>query len=253
MRLRVLAALVIWSALAVAQTGAPDIQQLVDLVNRGQGDVVKAEMPSLLSRYPNNPGILYVQALLTSEGAEAVRMYQSIVDNFPKSEWADDALYKVYQFYYSLGLYRTAELKMAQLKREYPTSRYVTSGATSETAKAPSEAQKPQQRPAAAPAAQTPAAKPLTTPPAAEATSQQAGELGMFSLQVGAYTALTNADRQKKLFEERGYTVEVISRVRDGRSMYVVLVGAYRTYDEAKARAAEIKQRFNIDSFVLSR
>lgn len=241
MRIRMLAALIIgWSALAVAQTGAPDIQQLVDLVNRGQGDVVKAELPSLLTRYPNNPGILYVQALLTSEGAEAVRMYQSIVDNFPKSEWADDALYKVYQFYYSLGLYRTAELKMAQLKREYPSSKYITSSAGPEAAK-------PQQKPAATP----PPAKPTAAP--AESPAQQAGETGLFSLQVGAYTALTNADRQKKYFEERGYAAEVISRVRDGRSMYVVLVGAYRTYDEAKARAAEIKQRLNIDSFVLSR
>lgn len=247
MRLRMLAALIIgWSALAMAQTGAPDVQQLVDLVNRGQGDVVKAELPSLLTRYPNNPGILYVQALLTSEGAEAVRMYQSIVDNFPKSEWADDALYKVYQFYYSLGLYRTAELKMAQLKREYPSSKYITSSAGPEAQKPAAEAPKP--------AATPPPAKPAATPQAqAESPAQPAGETGLFSLQVGAYTALTNADRQKKYFEERGYTAEVISRVRDGRSMYVVLVGAYRTYDEAKARAAEIKQRLNIDSFVLSR
>jgi cell division septation protein DedD len=251
MRLRMLAAMIAWSALAVAQTGAPDVQQLVDLVNRGQGDVVKAELPSLLSRYPNNPGILYVQALLTSEGAEAVRMYQSIVDNFPKSEWADDALYKVYQFYYSLGLYRTAELKMAQLKREYPSSRYVTNGTTAETSKLPEE---PKKQPAATPAAQQPPTKPAAAPQIpAEAPAPQPGEAGLFSLQVGAYTALTNADRQKKYFEEKGYTAEVISRVRDGRSMYVVLVGAYRTYDEAKARAAEIKQGLNIDSFVLSR
>jgi cell division septation protein DedD len=251
MRLRMLAALIIgWSALAVAQTGAPDVQQLVDLINRGQGDVVKAELPSLLTRYPNNPGILYVQALLTSEGAEAVRMYQSIVDNFPKSEWADDALYKVYQFYYSLGLYRTAELKMAQLKREYPSSKYITSSAGPEAVKPAAEAQKPQQKPAATP----PPVKPTAAPQVpAESPAQQPGETGLFSLQVGAYTALTNADRQKKYFEERGYAAEVISRVRDGRSMYVVLVGAYRTYDEAKARAAEIKQRLNIDSFVLSR
>jgi cell division septation protein DedD len=235
-----LAAFLCWSVLAAAQTSAPDIQQLVDLVNRGQGDVVKAELPSLLSRYPNNPGVLYVQALLTTEGAEAVRMYQSIVDNFPKSEWADDALYKVYQFYYSLGLFRTAELKMAQLKREYPTSKLIAGGASPETARLPEEAPR-QQQPRPDPA----------MPPAAPATTT--GEAASFSLQVGAYTALTNADRQKKYFEERGYAVEVISRVREGRSLYTVLVGTYRTYDEAKSRAAEIKQRFNIDSFVLSR
>lgn len=252
MRLHVLAALMVWSALAAAQTGAPDVQQLVDLVNRGQGDVVKAELPSLLSRYPNNPGILYVQALLTSEGAEAVRMYQSIVDNFPKSEWADDALYKVYQFYYSLGLYRTAELKMAQLKREYPSSKYVAGGVPAESSKPPAQDQKP--RPGATPAAQQPTPKPAATPQmTGEHPVPSASEPGLFSLQVGAYTALTNADRQKKIFEEQGFTAEVISRVRDGRSMYVVLVGAYRTYEEAKAKAAEIKQRLNIDSFVLSR
>ena len=241
MRLRILAVLTVWSAAAMAQTGAPDVQQLVDLVNRGQGDVVKAELPSLLSRYPNDPGILYVQALLTSEGAEAVRMYQSIVDNFPKSEWADDALYKVYQFYYSLGLYRTAELKMAQLKREYPSSKYVTSGTTAETAKLPEEVQKP------------PVQQQKSPDPAAPAATDSPSLTAVFSLQVGAYTALSNADRQKKYFEDLGYTVEVISRVRDGRSLYLVLVGSYRTYEEAKARAAEIKQRFNVDSFVLSR
>jgi len=49
-----------------------------------QEDQVKAEIPSLLSKYPNNPGVLYLQAQTTSEGAEAVRIYQSIVDNFPR-------------------------------------------------------------------------------------------------------------------------------------------------------------------------
>jgi len=93
----------------------------------------------------------------------------------------------------------------------------------------------------------------MTPQTPADSPTQPTAETGLFSLQVGAYTALTNADRQKKFFEERGYTAEVISRVRDGRSMYVVLVGAYKTYDEAKARATEIKQRLNIDSFVLSR
>ena len=59
-------------------------------------------------------------------GTEAMKDYQSIVDNFPKSEWADDALYAIYQYYYSLGLYKTADLKFQQLKKEYPASPYLT-------------------------------------------------------------------------------------------------------------------------------
>ena len=97
---------------------------LVAQVNAGAGDAVREQLPALLSEHPNDPGVLYLQALLTREGADAVRTYQSIVDNFPKNEWADDALFKVYQFYYALGLYRTADLKMDQLKAEYPASPY---------------------------------------------------------------------------------------------------------------------------------
>jgi tetratricopeptide (TPR) repeat protein len=221
---------------ASAQGTEPDVRQLVDLVERGQGEEVKRDLPSLLARSPNNPGLLYVQGLVTEEGAEAVRIYQSVVDNFPRSEWADDALYKVYQFYYSLGLYRTAELKLNQLKKDYPSSKYLAGATGADTRGVPEEAQ-PQK-----PAGQV---KTDVVPVAPVG--------GNFALQVGAYTAQTNADKQKKYFEDLGYMVEVISKVKDSRSLYTVLVGGYATYEEAKARAAEIKQKYNIDSFVISR
>lgn len=237
---QVMLALVLVAALgrtsASAQGTEPDVKQLVDLVERGQAEEVKRDLPSLLARYPNNPGLLYVQGLVTEEGAEAVRIYQSVVDNFPRSEWADDALYKVYQFYYSLGLYRTAELKLNQLKKDYPSSKYLAGAAGADTRGVPEESQAPK------PASQ---AKPDVVP------AGPAG--GSFALQVGAYTAQTNADKQRKYFEDLGYAVEVVSKVKDSRSLYTVLVGGYATYEEAKAKAADIKQKYNIDSFVISR
>ena len=224
----------------LAQGTEPDIRALVDLIERGQGSEVKQDLPALLARYPNNPGVLYVQGLLTEEGAEAVRVYQSIVDNFPRSEWADDALYKVYQFYYSLGLYRTAELKLNQLKRDYPSSKYLAATAGTDTKGLPEEPQPPK-------AVRQPAEPRDSVAPPPSATTAQ------FALQVGAYTAQTNAERQRKFFEDLGYAVEVMSKIKDGRSLYIVLVGGYATYEEAKARGLEIKQRYNVDSFVISR
>ena len=116
-----------------AQNATPDIRALVARVNAGAADEVREQLPSLLSEHPNDPGVLYLQALLTREGADAVRTYQSIVDNFPKSDWADDALFKVYQFYYALGLYRTADMKMAQLKTEYPSSPFTAAQPQAQT------------------------------------------------------------------------------------------------------------------------
>jgi hypothetical protein len=215
----------------VAQEAPPPVDRYVTMIESGQGDPVRAELPALLAKYPNDPGVLYLQGLLTKEGAEAVRIYQSIVDNHPKSEWADDALYRVYQFYQAIGLFRTAELKLNQLKRDYPRSKYVTGKVEPDTPVA----------------AEPPAVQPdpgQIKPPQAQ---------GQFALQVGAYSTQINADKQKLFFEDLGYPVEVIAKTKDGRTLFTVNVGNFATYDEAKAKSAALKKQYNLDSFVVTR
>ena len=232
-RALLLVVLAVVSRPATSQEAPPPIERYVAMIESGQGDPVRLELPALLARYPGNPGVLYLQALLTKEGPDAVRLYQSIVDNHPSSEWADDALHKIYLFYQAIGLYRTAELKQKQLKRDYPTSRYAAAaagGAGAEPAPEP-----------APPAGQT---QPATRPPAIA---------GQFTLQVGAYSTQVNANKQKLFFEDLGYSVEVINKVKDGRSLFSVNVGSYATYDDAKAKSAELKRMYNIDSFVVTR
>ena len=123
MRITVLCALLFYVAFGVGVTNLnaqgrnePDIRHRLEMIENGQAEVVRTELPSLMTNYQNNPGIMYLQAVLTYDGAEAAKLYQNIVDNFPKSEWGDDALYKLYQYYYSVGLYKTADQKLVQLK-----------------------------------------------------------------------------------------------------------------------------------------
>jgi tetratricopeptide (TPR) repeat protein len=218
-----------------AQQAAPNIRLYVSMVDAGQIEQVRTQLPALLERHPNHPGVLYVQGLVATDGAEAVRIYQSIVDNFPKSEWADDALYKVYQFYYALGLYRTAELKLAQLKTDYPTSKYVVKPAETSSEKLAEEQEPP---------------GPVSSPLREIASTSSPGG---FALQVGAYSAQENAEKQRLFFEDLKMPVEVINRVKDGRSLYIVLVGTFNTADEARAQGSEIKKSYNIESFIISR
>jgi len=189
-----------------AQSGEPDIPRLIEMVDRGEVDQVRADLPSLLSRYPNNPGVLYLQGLVSEEGTEAVRIYQSIVDNFPRSEWADDALYRVYQFYYALGLYRTAELKLSQLRTEYPDSPFVTATTATETAALDEERPVPEPPDSTALAEISPSAPPVTL------------EAEQYFLQVGAFTVQANAERQKTVFAEWNYPVEIISKTKIRKS-----------------------------------
>ena len=215
-----------------AQSADAEVTKYLAMIQGGQTEQVKAEIPSLLSKYPNNPGVLYLQAQTTSEGAEAVRIYQSIVDNFPASEWAPEALFKVYQFYYALGLYRTAEMKMTQLKKNYPASGRATGGGEVDTGTLPEDMPE-------SPAAGTPAV-----------ADAHASSTAHFTLQVGAYTTQANAEKQKAFFEGQGYMVEMISRVKENKSLYLVLVGTYPSAEDAKAKGAEIRAKFHIDSIV---
>jgi cell division septation protein DedD len=248
----------ILAQLVSAQDQSTDIAAYLARVEKGEADAVRGELPSLLSKYPNNPGVLYLQGVLTADGTEAVRIYQSVVDNFPRNEWADDALFKVYQFYYALGLYRTAEIKLNQLKADYPESRYLGDASQADVKSMPDEEgpglpKATQETVVHNPTIQAPTEKPAlpeTEPsnPATEETSR-----GQYTLQVGAFSQQVNAEKQKLFFEDLGYSVEVINKVRDSRSLFVVLVGDYKTSDEAKQVGTEVKKKYNITSMVVTR
>ena len=228
--------LALFAVTRVAGQGiGPDVNKYLAMINNGRADEVRRDIPTLLSEYPNDPGVLYVQGLVTQDGAEAVRIYQSIVDNFPHCEWADDALYKVYQYYYALGLYRTAELKMAQLRHDYPASKYLAAVADTSSKNIP-EARRAD---TTAAAASQPANPPEIRP--------------QFTLQVGAYTTQVNAEKQKLFFEDLGFPVEVNSKIKDNRSLFIVLVGTFASTEEARAKAQEFKQKYNIAPLVVTK
>jgi tetratricopeptide (TPR) repeat protein len=222
--------LILAAGLCRAQGSGPDVAHYLTMINNGRVEEVRREIPSLLTQFPNNAGVLFLQGLVSTDGAEAVRIYQSIVDNFPRTEWADDALYRVYQYYYALGLYRTAELKLEHLKKEYPESKYVRGGTES-------------------------AMKPLPEDRRADTASSQTGNepAQQFTLQVGAYTTQVNAEKQKLFFEDLGYAVEVVSKLKDNRSLFLVLVATFPSAAEAKSKADEFKQKYNIGSLVVTK
>ena len=205
----------------------PDIRRRLEMIQKGEGEKVKAELPDLLTRYQNHPGVMFLQAALTTDGAQAARVYQTVVDNFPDSEWADDALYKLYQYYYSLGLYKTGDAKLQQLKELYPLSPY----ASDQAVQAEHQKAADGEPPAGA-----------ETPPAAA-----------YTVQVGAFSTLQNAEELKGRFEKESFSATISTVVSNGKTLHKVWVGEFKTYESAKRFAGEIKSKYNIDSIVVTR
>jgi hypothetical protein len=231
--LRTVVVFIVFTSILCAHTSGsePDIRRRLEMIEKGQSDAVRAELPSLMTNYQNNPGVMYLQAVLTTDGTEAAKLYQNIVDNFPKSEWGDDALYKLYQYYYSIGLYKTADQKLTQLKEEYPFSAYAA-----EKKPAVEEKQVVKEKPMVM--------KPKGTVPKF-ATN--------FTVQVGAFSTLQNAGELKTKFEKEGFQSNIFTIVSNGKKLHKVWVGEFQTYDEAKKFTVEINNRFNLTSIVVSR
>jgi len=184
------------AAIVFAQMPEAEVRKRLDFIYSGQAERVRIELPSLEKQYPNDAGVEYLDAILTTDGAAAVKKFQAIVDQLPQSEWADAALYKVYQYYYSVGLYKTADQKFEQLKQQYPNSLYVA-GAVKD--------QKPvavQQVPAAEikqpdTAGQKPAEQPASIEPVKQATAAVTAAR-TFAVQTGAYAAKRKAQKQEE-------------------------------------------------------
>ena len=97
------------------------------------------------------------------------------------------------------------------------------------------------------PSAQTP------TDPAAGSQTPVRSPARPFALQVGAFSTETNAGKLRSAFAAQGYSVEIIKRARDGRTLYLVWVGRYGTEEEARTHIAEIRKQQSVTPIVVTR
>jgi tetratricopeptide (TPR) repeat protein len=252
----------LWMALLLndslfAQTS--EVKRYLEMVEKGQADSVRPYLSDIVSKYQNDPGVIYLQARITQNGIEAVKLYQSIVTNFPKSEWADDAMYRIYQYYYAMGLYKTSEQKFNNLKKNYPNSPYVTG--TAEVKFPEVDEPKPrlteeisdthtvvsvQDEKIVDEAVHIEKAIP-------KVEKQTTSSSGKYTLQVGAFSTSANAEKQKSLLTAYGQPIEIKSSVRNGRTLYLVLVGSFLSQDEAKIVGKDLKAKYQLQSMVVER
>ncbi|MFA6469020.1 MAG: SPOR domain-containing protein [Bacteroidota bacterium] len=224
-----------------AQLSEQEIRERLDLIHSGKLEQVRDEVAVLIKQSPNDPAVRYLEAYVTGNGDHAVKKYQSIVDNFPQNEWADDALYKVYQYYYAVGLYKTAEAKMNQLNQQYPNSIFAKNEAK------PSEV-----------GIQQPAVEPKPSPAIIEKTEiepvQPAAASGAFIVQVAVYSQEAKAyDQAQNISAAVGRQAVVFSKQSGGKTVYAVGFDGFADEQSAKLYGGELKAKFNLDWFVVKR
>ena len=59
-----------------------NVDLYISLINEGKSKGVLESLPELIYKYPNDPSVLYLNALLNKDGELAVDQYKNIIKNY---------------------------------------------------------------------------------------------------------------------------------------------------------------------------
>jgi len=257
------------------------IDALIQDVLHGSRDSAEKALPTIEQEYPNNPSVMYLKGLLETDGEEAMAFFSNLYNTHPTSDYGDDAVMKVAEYYYVAGLYVQAADWLKKMPIYYSRSEHIERAVKlflnslivsglKDTAIFYSrvfERQFPQldvdgkindllqdfeksnqQKEDAK--EQTP----KSAEPESISTKQNYtnGSVGIYSLQSGAYSVRENAEFQKTNLIIAGFSARVIELHRNNRVLYAVRIGYYNSKNDAEIIGSQIKTKLDIATIVVT-
>jgi tetratricopeptide (TPR) repeat protein len=206
-------------------------------IENGKADEVRNKLTDLMNENPGSPSIMFLDGVLTENGQQAVVVYQKIVDEYPESKYADAALYRIYSYYYALGLYESANKELSQLMNDYPESPYIKIAKQNQLPLNPEITQEE--------------GEVVLVDTTQQKATELPGEDYNFTIQAGAFSKKENADNLLIEFEKSGIYSEVKEKLVAGTIFHVVYVGRFITENDAMNFSKTINDRFNLSGRVI--
>lgn len=207
-----------------------NIVPLLKEIEKGNQQEVEKLVVKLLSERPNDPSIIFLDAVLTTDGNSALSKYQNVYGKYPKSKYADAALYRIFSYYYSLGYYKRAEEFLKKLQNEFPQSPYI---------KAANRNIPDDEEIYSEPVTSSVVQEPVVT------------DNFNFTVQAGAFMNVQNAKNLKNKFEGDGYPSEINTKEVGGSILNVVTVGKFKTANDASSLLEHLKSKYNLNGRVI--
>jgi tetratricopeptide (TPR) repeat protein len=222
-------------------------------------------------KYPNSAITLYLKAYIETDGERAAQLYQQFIQRFPNSEYTDNALLKLAQYYYAVGSYIAAREYLDNLIDQFPNSPAIPlakysaarcllamgyyDSAEKELKEfikkfpdspykimAQQELNLPQEQDQSESVAKETAADKNKFDKLIQFSQGQ----GQYTLQIGAFGKRDNAAKLKETFSQKGYEVEITTKYLSDQLLYLVWIGEFETEEQARRFGADLKNRYDI-------
>jgi hypothetical protein len=232
MNARMLAAIggaIVWMMPLYGQPAS--IRAKILAVAEGHADDIRRELPALVKEHPNDPGVLFLSGILEQDATRALQIYKRITTEFPSSEWADDAQWRIVQYYALLRDTANARRELAEYQQRYPLSEFFVH--------------------AQAIVRSTVGLDPQTTKdqrPFERGDRTDSSALERYTLQIGAYSTKESAEQEAARFRAQRLRVEVIEKAP---SLYAVTIGDYSSRAAAEQARPLVEQQCNCTPFII--
>lgn len=127
MKALILAAIFMGTVASNAQQ--PAIRPLLQAAAMGKTEEIRKKLPDLLAEYPDDAGVQYLHATIIEDAAKAAPLFEKIVKNYPNSEWADDAEWRIVQYYAMKKDTARARAELTSFRVKYPQSEFLLAAA----------------------------------------------------------------------------------------------------------------------------
>ena len=250
--------------LLISQFFGQNIDLYLSLIDEGKTEGVIEILPELISKYPNNPGVIYIKALMTEDGKTSIDIYNDIIKKYPDTKFAPYAAMKIGEYFYARGLYTQASKLFKNIPLKYPrfsdvqratdlmvnsfiaigeadSARYYGLIIKSMFPKVDIGTDDLSEK-----------NKPLAQVFEFKKNRQQI-DLGPYVIQVGAFSTKENAGRLKLQISQLGHDVSISNVESNGRTLYAVRVNRFKTKNRAEKIGKNIKSKIGVDYRVLYR
>jgi cell division septation protein DedD len=145
-------------------------------------------------------------------------------------------LFRIYSYYYSLGLYSAADEHFKRLKNNYPNSPYVNIAAREIPDKDEAVIEE----------------RPDINNEVTKKKETKTKPIHNFTIQAGAFSNSSNAKGLIKDFRDSGFETELMEKNVGGTTFHVVLVGKFINEEEAKSFLQVINTEFKLDGRIIT-
>ncbi|MFH0735001.1 MAG: SPOR domain-containing protein [bacterium] len=234
--------IIVFCCAAIIKAQDVDVSAQLKQIKNGEIEKANLSLKELRVKYPDDPAVIFLDALLTKDGDVALNRYETIVRKYPNSQFADASLYCMFSYHYALGNYKKAESCLSELKTNYPDSKYIKNADRNLDLEPDLKTVKP---------IKTEKKEITEIKDNPKKVVEQINNNYKYCIQAGAFL---NLDKVKELEEKlikAGYQAEIKEKNVGGTNFNLLLVGKFKTREEAIIVLDELDKNYSIKGRVI--